>query len=207
MDVGILLQMSVSLFLILDPFASLPMFISITKGLDKPTVHSYANKSILVASLLLVIFLFFGTQIMDLFGVTMDSFRVAGGIIFLMMSIELVFGLKLSKNTEEKGAAWAVIASPVLTGPGVITAAILFSVEYGLVPALVASIIALAFTWVILWSSEWVMKVAGEQSISIMTRIIGLFIAAMAVQNIFSGSLHWFQANSDILTATLAALI
>ena len=172
MDIGVIFPMAISLFLILDPFASLPMFISITKGLDKTTIHSYANKSVLVASLLLAIFLFFGTQIMDLFGVTMDSFRVAGGIIFLMMSIELVFGLKLSKNTEEKGAAWAVIASPVLTGPGVITAAILFSAEYGVIPALIASIIALALTWAILWSSEWIMKAAGEQAISIMTRII-----------------------------------
>lgn len=207
MDIGVIFPMAISLFLILDPFASLPMFISITKGLDKTTIHSYANKSVLVASLLLAIFLFFGTQIMDLFGVTMDSFRVAGGIIFLMMSIELVFGLKLSKNTEEKGAAWAVIASPVLTGPGVITAAILFSAEYGVIPALIASIIALALTWAILWSSEWIMKAAGEQAISIMTRIIGLFIAAMAVQNIFTGSLHWFEMNVGTITAALIAVI
>ena len=124
-----------------------------------------------------------------------------------MMSIELVFGLKLSKNTEEKGAAWAVIASPVLTGPGVITAAILFSAEYGVIPALIASIIALALTWAILWSSEWIMKAAGEQAISIMTRIIGLFIAAMAVQNIFTGSLHWFEMNIGTITAALVAVI
>ncbi|MBO7204962.1 MAG: MarC family protein, partial [Candidatus Methanomethylophilaceae archaeon] len=81
MDVGVVLSMVVSLFLILDPFASLPMFLSITKDLDESTVRSYANKSVLVATILLIVFILFGEDIMGLFGVTMDSFRVAGGII------------------------------------------------------------------------------------------------------------------------------
>ena len=187
MDIGIVLSMIISLFLILDPFASLPMFLSITKDLDEKTVRSYANKAVLVATVLLIVFIFFGQDIMGLFGVTMDSFRVAGGIIFLMMAIELVFGFKLSHSEGEKGAAWAVIASPVLTGPGVITAAVLLSTENGLVPVLVASIAALALTWVILRMSSKIMHVVGEQALSIFTKVIGLFIASMGVQSIFAG--------------------
>ena len=77
MDIGVILSMVISLFLILDPFASLPMFLSITKDLDEKTVRSYANKAVLVATVLLIVFIFFGQDIMGLFGVTMDSFRVA----------------------------------------------------------------------------------------------------------------------------------
>lgn len=190
--------MVISLFLILDPFASLPMFISITKGLDDSTIKSYANKSVLVATVLLIVFILFGQDIMGLFGVTMDSFRVAGGIIFLMMAIELVFGLKLSHSSDEKGAAWAVIASPVLTGPGVITAAVLFSVESGIITVLIASIIALFMTWIILRMSSRIMHIVGEQALSIATKVIGLFIAAMGVQSIFAGSLGWFEANMAV---------
>ena len=206
MDLGIIVSMTISLFLILDPFASLPMFISVTQGLDEKTIRTYANNSVLVAAILLLIFLFFGEDIMGLFGVTMDTFRVAGGIIFLMMAIELVFGLKLSKQPATKGAAWAIIASPVLTGPGVITAAIIFSSENGLLPAIIAGILALFITWIILRSSTRIMQVVGEQAMGICTKIFGLFIAAMGVQSIFTGTLHWFELNFDA-TLTIMSMV
>lgn len=195
MDVGIILSLTVSLFLILDPFASLPMFINITKGLDEKTIGSYANKAIVVAAILLYVFMFIGNDLMDVFGVTMDSFRVAGGIIFLMMAIELVFGLSLSKMNDEKGAKWAIIASPILTGPGVITTAILFSDQQGILTVMIAGTLALAITWVILRCSSKIMRYVGEQALGIVTKIIGLFIAAMGVESIFAGSLGWFQSN------------
>ena len=207
MDIGIVLSMVISLFLILDPFASLPMFLSITKDLDEKTVRSYANKAVLVATVLLIVFIFFGQDIMGLFGVTMDSFRVAGGIIFLMMAIELVFGFKLSHSEGEKGAAWAVIASPVLTGPGVITAAVLLSTENGLIPVLIASIIALTMTWIILRMSSRIMHAVGEQALSIFTKVIGLFIASMGVQSIFAGSLGWFQANMNVVSQVISMFV
>ena len=157
--------------------------------------------------MLLIVFIFFGQDIMGLFGVTMDSFRVAGGIIFLMMAIELVFGFKLSHSEGEKGAAWAVIASPVLTGPGVITAAVLLSTENGLIPVLIASIIALTMTWIILRMSSRIMHAVGEQALSIFPQVIGLFIASMGVQSIFAGSLGWFQANMNVVSQVISTFV
>lgn len=199
-----ILTLSVTLFMILDPFASLPMFISITKGLDGRTVKSYANKAILVAAILLFVFMLIGPEFMSVFDVSMSSFKVAGGIIFLMMTIELVFGLKLSQISDDSGAKWAIIASPVLTGPGVITTAIIYSQQYGMETVAVAGIIALIATWAILRMSSSLMKAVGEQALGVVTRIIGLFIAAMGVESIFSGSLSWFTDNTaDILLMML----
>lgn len=195
MDPSAIITLSISLFLILDPFASVPMFINITNGLDNRTIKTYADKAIVVAAVLLFIFILIGDKLMDIFGVTMDSFRVAGGIIFLMMAVELVFGLKLSKIDDQKGAKWAIIASPILTGPGVITTAILISSKYGIATVMVASTIALVTTWVILRESDLIMRLVGEQALSILTKIIGLFIAAMGVESIFSGSLGWFDSH------------
>ena len=207
MDVGIILSLTVSLFLILDPFASVPMFINITKGLEERDVKSYADKATVVAAILLFVFMFIGKDLMGVFGVTMDSFRVAGGIIFLMMAIELVFGLSLSKMDDEKGAKWAIIASPILTGPGVITTAILFSSQYGYLTVMVSGAAALIITWVILRYSSLIMRYVGEQALGIMTKIIGLFIAAMGVESIFAGSLGWFQANmTDIISVSMSFL-
>ena len=203
----IILSMTVSLFLILNPFASLPMFISVTRGCDEKTVRSYANNAILVAAALLIIFILIGEEFMGLLGVTMDTFRVAGGIIFLMMAIELVFGLKLSKDGGSKGAPWAIIASPVLTGPGVITASIIFSSEHGLHLAIIASVIALFMTWLILRFSSRILQAVGEQAIGICTKIFGLFVAAMGVQSIFYGSLHWFEINFDTILSSVIAIL
>ncbi len=204
MDPLSILTLSVTLFMILDPFASLPMFISITKGLDGRTVKSYANKAILVAAILLFVFMLIGPELMSVFDVSMSSFKVAGGIIFLMMAIELVFGLKLSQISDDSGAKWAIIASPVLTGPGVITTAIIYSQQYGMETVAVAGIIALIATWAILRMSSSLMKAVGEQALGVVTRIIGLFIAAMGVESIFSGSLSWFTDNTaDILLMIL----
>lgn len=204
MDPLSILTLSVTLFMILDPFASLPMFISITKGLDERTVKSYANKAILVAAILLFVFMLIGPELMSVFDVSMSSFKVAGGIIFLMMAIELVFGLKLSQISDDSGAKWAIIASPVLTGPGVITTAIIYSQQYGMETVAVAGIIALIATWAILRMSSSLMKAVGEQALGVVTRIIGLFIAAMGVESIFSGSLSWFTDNTaDILLMML----
>ena len=195
MDPSAIITLSISLFLILDPFASVPMFINITNGLDNRTIKIYADKAIVVAAILLFMFILIGDKLMDIFGVTMDSFRVAGGIIFLMMAVELVFGLKLSKIDDQKGAKWAIIASPILTGPGVITTAILISSKYGIATVMVASTIALVTTWVILRESDLIMRLVGEQALSILTKIIGLFIAAMGVESIFSESLGWFDSH------------
>ena len=204
MDPLSILTLSVTLFMILDPFASLPMFISITKGLDGGTVKSYANKAILVAAILLFVFMLIGPELMSVFDVSMSSFKVAGGIIFLMMAIELVFGLKLSQISDDSGAKWAIIASPVLTGPGVITTAIIYSQQYGMETVAVAGVIALIATWAILRMSSSLMKAVGEQALGVGTRIIGLFIAAMGVESIFSGSLSWFTDNTaDILLMML----
>ena len=200
MDLDTIITLSISLFLILDPFASVPMFLNITKGTDERTIRSYANRAIFVAAILLFIFILIGNNLMDIFGVTMDSFRVAGGIIFLLMAVELVFGLKLSKIDDQKGAKWAIIASPILTGPGVITTAILSTSKYGLETVVISSIIALLITWVILRESTLIMKYVGEQALGIVTKIIGLFIAAMGVESIFSGSLGWFDSHTVVET-------
>lgn len=202
-----MITLTVALFFILDPFASLPVFISVTKNLDQKEIKAYANKAVLVAAILLFVFVFVGSDLMGIFGVTMDSFRVAGGAVLFMMSIELIFGLKLAKMDDEKGAAWVIIATPILTGPGVITTAVLFSAQYGAAIVLIAGVIALLLTWIILRSATVIMKFVGEQVIGILSKIIGLLIAAMAVEYIFGGALAWFNNNSVELISLALSFI
>lgn len=87
MDFSAIISVAVSMMLIMDPFAVLPMFVSMTKGLDKKTISSYSNYAILVAGILLFVFILAGSYMMSLFGITMDGFRVAGGLVLMVMAI------------------------------------------------------------------------------------------------------------------------
>jgi len=195
MDLAIVATLTLSLFLIYNPFASLPIFMSLSGGKDPKTVKSYANKAVLVAGLLLVIFVVIGPFLMDIFGITMNGFRVAGGLVLLLMAVEIIFGMSIWKGGEND-AAWVILATPILTGPGVITTAVLFSEEFGMPPVLLAGIISLVLTWLLLSNSATVMKYAGNQSINIMSKIVGLLIAAMAIEYIFTGAAGWWDAHS-----------
>jgi multiple antibiotic resistance protein len=201
MDLAIIATLTLSLFLIYNPFASLPVFISVSKGMDANVVKSYANKAIIVAGVLLAVFVIIGPFLMDIFNVTMNGFRVAGGLVLLLLSVEIIFGMSMWKGGEND-AAWVIVATPILTGPGVITTAVLFSDQYGMLPVLLAGVISLAVTWVLLRNSASVMKVAGNQTINIMSKIVGLLIAAMAVEYIFSGSAGWLEAQGFISSIT-----
>jgi multiple antibiotic resistance protein len=191
------------LFFIFDPFASLPIFISMTKSLDDKQKTQAANNAIIVAAVLFFIFTLIGTNLLSLFGVSVDSFRVAGGIVLILMAVEIIFGLNLTKQGENN-VAWVIIATPILTGPGVITTAILLTASVGLVTTLFAGVISLAITWGLLRNSVYIVRRVGNNIIEIFSKIIGLLIAAMAVEYILRGVSDWISANMhDVIFTSL----
>jgi multiple antibiotic resistance protein len=153
-----------------------------------------ANRAIIVAALLFVIFALVGEDILDLFGISISSFRVAGGLVLMMMAIEVIFGIEISKHKNED-VAWVVIATPILTGPGVIATAILLVDQYDVVTVLLAGGFALFITWLALHNSVYIVKKLGRNTIEIFSRIIGLIIAALAVEYILSGSIDYIEQN------------
>lgn len=193
MDVAAIVSVAISIFLVMNPFSSIPTFLSITAGTDEKTVKGYANRAVIVAGVLLFVFVFIGEPLMDLFGVTMESFRVAGGIILILMAVELVFGLKFSGVKDEKDAPWIIVATPIMTGPGVITAAILFSQQYGYPEVIVAGIIALLITWALLRMSTSIVKLVGYNALNIASRIVGLLLAALGVEYMLQGANQWVE--------------
>ncbi len=182
-----------SIFLVMNPFSSIPTFLSITGGADAKTIRSYANKAVLVAGVLLFVFIFIGSPLMSLFGVTMESFRVAGGIILILMAVELVFGLRLNNVKDEKDAPWIIVATPIMTGPGVITAAILFSQQYGYPEVILSGIVALVATWALLRLAPAIVRIVGFNALNITSKIVGLLLAALGVEYMLQGANQWVE--------------
>jgi multiple antibiotic resistance protein len=194
------------LFFIFDPFASLPMFLSLTKDQDEAHKISSANRAVMVATILFVIFALIGQLILDLFSITPDGFRIAGGVVLLMMSIEVIFGLSFSKQTDGN-VAWVIVATPILTGPGVITTAILLVGRYDIMTVLIAGFFALMITWIMLRNSFLIVRLLGHNTIDIFSKVVGLLIAAVAVEYIMSGAIDYVHSYSNEIALWFVSLV
>ena len=193
-----LVYATVLLFFIFDPFTTLPVFLSMTKGSDQRSKARSADRAVLVATLLFVIFVLIGRAILQVFDLSISSFRVAGGIILFLLAIEIIFNLQLGKQ-DEGSVAWVVIASPLLTGPGAMTTAILLADESGYLLAIAACVPALVVTWILLRKASLILKILGSNAIEIISRIIGLLLAAMAVEFVMRGVTEYLMENGVLL--------
>jgi len=178
------------LFFIFDPFATVPMFITLTRGQTEKEQVVSANKAILVAGILFGIFALIGSQLLALFSISTDAFRIAGGIVLLLMSMEIIFSLQMSKK-EDTSVAWVIIATPLLSGPGVITTAILLVHLYDYFTVLIAGVISLTITWGIMRNSLLISQKVGNNAIDVFSKIIGMLLAAIAVEFIMRGAVDY----------------
>lgn len=176
-----------TLLIILDPFLGVAVFVSLTKKLNPKEKAKEAFTAVIVAFSLLIFFLFIGIKFLELMGVTLSSFSIAGGLILLIMGIQTVLGIEFSKGSGDKQAAAVIIGTPLLCGPGAITTVILLSQKYGFLPPLIAVVLVTLVTWVMLFYSNKISKILGERFLEIISRVLGLVLAAIAIGLIQAG--------------------
>ncbi|ADE10705.1 MarC family protein [Sideroxydans lithotrophicus] len=195
----------ISLFAIIDPFGIIPIIIAFTAGMSAQRrervgrVASLSVFGILLAALLL------GEAILEFFGISINSFRTAGGILLLLMSINMLIGDKpsMAPNESSDGDATASVAivplsTPLLAGPGAISTVILDAHKgtgaghYG-VMALVLMLLSL-IVWITFLVAPWISQRLGKIASTIFTRLMGLLLAAIAVEFIAGGLRGLFPA-------------
>ena len=184
------LEAFITLFVIMDPVGNLPVFTSLTKGMPLSEVKRNADRSVLVAGILLFIFLFLGLKIFDFFGIDMNSFQIAGGIILMIIGIIYVFGLSGKLVKANSNDLSVPIGTPLLTGPGVITTTIILVKENGPFVTVIAAFLTLFTTWIILWNASKLYKLLGEHWTNIISRVMGIVVAAIAVKFIMNGIIN-----------------
>ena len=180
----------ITLFVIMDPIGNIPLVISLTKGMPIKEVKKNIDRSIFVAGVLLFVFLFFGLKIFNFFGINPESFQIAGGIILLIISILYVFGISL-KYLKSHGADLSVpIGTPLLTGPGVLITTLILVKENGTFVTVIAAFLTLLSTYIILINSSRLYKILGEHWTNVTSRVMGIILAAIAVEFIRKGILN-----------------
>ncbi len=176
------------LFIIVDPFGNIPIFMGLTEKMTNPQKRKVFNIACLVGFILLLVFALTGQEIFMIFGISIYSFEVAGGILLLIISIRILISGKLKENADSPESLGAVpIAMPLLVGPGAITTTIFSLQAYGVAIAALSVLIVLVLTWVILRFMNSVYRVLGKTGALVIARVMALLMAAIAIQYILDG--------------------
>jgi len=186
------------LFIIVDPFGNIPIFVGLTEKIPLTYRRKVYNVAILVGVILLLIFAFLGQEILLIFGLSIFSFEIAGGILLLIVSVKILSSSKNSydEDIESPESLGAVpIAIPLLVGPGAITTTIFNLQSYGSAVAIIAVIVVLTITWLILRYINAIYRVIGKTGALVIARAMALLIAAIAVQYILNGITHYITTS------------
>lgn len=181
-----------ALFIILDPILSVPIFSVMTRGQTPVEVHKQALIAVAVAGSLMYLVLIFNTTIFSILGLKLPAFQIAGGIILLLLGIQMALGIELGKSKANVNtAAGVVIGTPLLCGPGTITTVMLLSNDHGILIPFIAITLVLIATWLVLYFADTIQHVLGDVVTDIMGKVLGMLVAALAVQILASGVLAY----------------
>jgi multiple antibiotic resistance protein len=188
-----------SVLFIVDPIAVVPTYLVITQGQSAEQRRITARRACVAATILLVTFAAVGRGIFGLFGITMPAFRIAGGLILWLVAMDMLHGnrstqegtAEIAEATYKEDVALTPLAMPMLAGPGAISTVMVLSGQAQTPPQAIAvysSILLTAFIcWLTLRAAEPLVQRMGQTGIRVMTRIMGLLLAAIAVQFVITG--------------------
>ncbi len=182
-----ILSVTLILFSVIDIIGSVPIVIDLRKKAGK--IHS--GKATFVAGFIMILFLFLGQSILGLFGLTIQAFAIAGGIIMFIIAIEMILGVDIFKyNPDEVNAASIVpIAFPLIAGAGTLTTILTLRVEYDTLNIVAGILLNLLFVYLVLKTSGWLEQKIGASGFGVLRRVFGIILLSISVKLILS-NLH-----------------
>ena len=183
-DVKEIISATMVLFAVVDIIGSVPIIINLRKKAGR----IQSEKTAIVAGGLLVVFLFLGKQLLNLFGVTVEAFAVAGAFILFFLALELILGITLYKGTTPESASIVPLAFPMVAGAGALTTVLSLRAKFYVENIIVAIIINMVIVYIVLKSSERIEKFLGKQGITVLHNLFGVILLAIAV-NLFTANI------------------
>ncbi len=207
MDTALLIKAFAALFAIMNPFVALPMFLSLTDGQPPADQRRAGLRTTMYSALLAAIVLVSGNAVLDFFGIGVDDFRIAGGIVLLLIGLGMLNGVGSSAHTGTKDeqehqaaqddVSFYPMAFPMIVGPGTITTLVLLPGHGGLRGHLttgLALLAVLAMMGAVLYFAPSIGHLLSQKLRVIMTRLMGMILAAIAVQMVVAGLKSVFPA-------------
>ena len=178
MDFREIATASMILFAVIDIIGSIPIVIDLKAKVGR----IQSEKASIVAGLLMIMFLFLGKEILNLIGIDVNSFAVAGSLILFFLALEMILGITLYKDEEPATAAVVPLAFPLIAGAGTMTTLLSLRAEYEAINIIVAIVINIVFVFIVLKSSGKIEKFLGKQGINVIRKIFGVILLAIAVK-------------------------
>lgn len=199
-----LLAQAVLFWAVIDPIGTLPIFLREARGMEPAAGRKLATQAVGFAALVLVFFVVAGQMLLEAMGVSLEAFRVAGGILLFLFSLSMVFGeskpsqeLKLAKMAGP-GRAIYPLAMPSIASPGALLAAVLLTDNHrhAWMSQAMTTLVILAVlfaTWLLLLGARPLQKLLGLAGTEIISRIMGLLLASLAAQQVLVGIARFFK--------------
>lgn len=191
-NIIVFFQSVVTFLLVIDPPGLVPLFLALTRGMGQNERIQLLNKSVLVGFMLLVIFTIFGSTILWLFGIDVHDFRVAGGLLLLVVSLQIIFSNQ-DKDINITKPGVVPFATPLMVGPGAVTATIVLSGTVGIYTTLLAGLLAFFVTYTILFFGKKLFDFLGKDITDVITKVIGLILTAISIRYIRDGLVGIFE--------------
>lgn len=197
-EVTYYIKVFIAIFVLVNPIEGIPLFLSKTHNLTRDEKIATAKKTSVAVFVILIISLFFGKYVLELFGISLPSFSLAGGIIIFLISLQMVIGKSESADKSLPGdpsgstddVAIVPLATPLLAGPGAISSVIVYgSRSPGIIEDLFLCIIVVVvafLVWLALNAATKMEKSLNETGVKVMTKISGLLVSAIAIELIFT---------------------
>lgn len=200
MDIQILLKFFIGLFALVNPVGILPVYISMTDNHDKQQRSRTNTMANLSVSIILISSLFAGGAVLNFLDISLNSFRIAGGIVVVIIAMSMINGKigehkqtkqELNESIEKENVAVVPLALPLMAGPGAISSMIVWSSRYDTWAYFIGFIGAISLfslcCWILFKLAPLIIKVLGQTGINVITRIMGLLLMALGVEFVISG--------------------
>lgn len=175
-----ILSSSLILFSVIDILGSIPVVVD----LRKKAGHIQSGKATIVAGVIMILFLFLGESLLHLFGIDVNSFAIAGGIVIFILGLEMVLGITFFKteSMDASSASVVPIAFPLIAGAGTMTTLLTLRAEYAQLDIIVGILINLLIVFLVLKTSKWLEDKLGPAGFNILRKVFGVILLAIAVK-------------------------
>jgi multiple antibiotic resistance protein len=177
----------VPLFIVIDAFGNLPFVVSMSEDMIKQERRKMVHLATITATIVGLVFLFFGQFILNVLGISVGSFAIAGGIILLVLSIRYMSTGHMVHAMKEEMVAIVPIGTPLVVGPATITTLLILALEFPLYMVLISFALNMLVTWVIFLASQTIAGFMGQGGLRAVSRVFSLLLAAIAVSMIIRG--------------------
>jgi multiple antibiotic resistance protein len=178
----------VPLFVAMDALGLLPLFMMLTQGLDRGQIRRVIFESVITAMVVALLFLFIGRIVLSLLGITVADFMIAGGILLFVISLNDLIGPEKQRQPMDQDSVGAVpLGVPLIVGPGVLTATILLSSQYGTAPTVAAIVSNIVIVGIVFWLANVIIRVLGRAGTRTVSKLANLILAAIGVMMVRKG--------------------